>query len=131
MVKKLLIIISFVLLLLSAKAQQCYTFQSDVKSYEDWYSLLDSLFQEAIVDKTDAAYATLILKLDSMGFVMSVHIRNSRNMDTSSFYKICSKLEDCYTYSFIFKGYQYLTENYKKYISKDYLYLEFVYSIHP
>ena len=131
MVKKIILFISFVLLLLNTNAQGCYTFQRDIKSYEDWYCLLDSLFQEAMVDSTDAAYALLVLKVDSLGFVMSVHIRSSRNMDSNFFYKICSVLEDCYSYSFIFKENQYVTADYKKYISKDYLYLEYLYSIHP
>ncbi len=131
MLKKILLLNLFVLLLLNVKGQECHTVQRDVKSYEDWYILLDSLFHEAIVDSTEAAYAWLVLKVDSSGFMMSTHIRGSRNMDSSAFYKICSKMEDCYSYSFIAKTYHPLGEEYKRLISKEYMYLQYVYRFHP
>jgi hypothetical protein len=131
MLKRVLLFNFFILLLLNAKSQECYTIQKDVESTEDWKDLLDSLFQQALLDSNDVAYALLVLKVDSSGTVMSTHILNSRNMDSTYFYSICSKIEDCYSYSFLIKECQSMGTEYKKLISKEYMYMQYVYRFHP
>ena len=131
MLKRVLLFNFFILLLLNAKSQECYTIQKDVESTEDWKDLLDSLFQQALLDSNDVAYALLVLKVDSSGTVMSTHILNSRNMDSTYFYSICSKIEDCYSYSFLIKECQRMGKEYKKLISKEYMYMQYVYRFHP
>lgn len=131
MLKKILLFNLFLFLLFNARSQECYTIQKDVESTEDWNDLLDSLFQQALLDSTDVASALLVLKVDSSGTVMSTHILNSRNMDSTFFYSICSKIEDCYSYSFLIKEYQGMGAEYKKLISKKYMYMQYVYRFHP
>lgn len=128
MLKKILLINLLVVMSLSATAQQCYTVKRDVKSDEEFDILLDSLCREAVVDSTESSVLALRLKFDSLYHLMSVHVSYSRNMDSSFFYKICTTLEDCYTYYILFNGWYELRN---KYISKEHMYIIHAYRYYP
>lgn len=131
MKKSFFLFIFLVQFLLHSTSQECYDIRRDLKTSEEWPMLLDSLFHETVIDDKETGYAVLVLKVDSCGFVLSTHVLSSSNLDSTSFYKICSKIEDCYSYSFLIKEYQNLEPRYKKYISKKHLYLQYVYRFHP
>ena len=51
--KKVLLCLTFIVPLIShVKSQVCYTVQRDIKSYDEWYLLVDTLFKEAVMDST-------------------------------------------------------------------------------
>lgn len=131
MLKKIIIVVCFLTAALNANSQKCYTVQRDVQTKDEWLTLIDSLFREAIVDCDTFATAWLNIKVDSMGFIWSAHITHSRNMDSSFFYDICTKLEDCYSYSFLIKYYNSLSSVYKRCDSKDFMYLTQYYHYNP
>ncbi len=130
--KRVLLCFSLIVLLMSyVKSQGCYTVQRDIKSYDEWYLLVDTLFKEAVIDSTKNANAMLILKIDSLGFVLSAHILNGQNLDSTLFYGICSKIEDCYSYSLSIDLYNNLELRYKTLISEKYMYLQYVFRYRP
>lgn len=130
--KKVLLCLMFIVPLIShVKSQVCYTVQRDIKSYDEWYLLVDTLFKEAVMDSTKNANALLILKMDSLGFALSAHISDSQNFNSKFFHRICSKIEDCYSYSFLIEQYYSLDPLYKKLIAKKYMYLQYVYRYRP
>lgn len=131
MLKKVILFIILSIHFFYAKTQECYTIQRDVKSNYEWSMLLDTIFRDAVINDSDDASALLILKISSSGVVLSAHIRSSNNLDSTVFYKVCSRIEDCYSYSFLAEMYRKLEDEYKRLISKEYMYTQYVYRFHP